>query len=105
MAPNNMSSIKHRDFVETSIDELLRRFCIQEADTPPFCSNPLTVAESAGKLRLVLDLRHVNNYICPEKFRYEDLQTFSELFAEGDYFFTFDLKSGYHHIDINENFI
>ena len=62
------------------------------------------MADSTEKLRLVLDLRHVNQYIFPDKFRYEDLYTLSELFEEGDYFFTFDLKSGYHHVNIHEDF-
>ena len=35
------------------------------------------------------------------KFKCEDLKTFSELFEKNDYFVTFDLKSGYHHIDIH----
>ena len=34
------------------------------------------------------------------KFKYEDLRTEISLIKRGDYMFTFDLKSGYHHIDI-----
>jgi len=33
-------------------------------------------------------------------FKYEDIKTVCTLFEKGDYFFTFDLKSAYHHIDI-----
>ena len=67
----------------------------------PYCCNPLTVAEGA-KLRLVIDLRHVNKFIIKNKFRYKDLKTLVELFEQNDYFTTFDLKSGYHHIQIHD---
>ena len=61
--------------------------------------NPLTVAEGK-KLRLVIDLREVNKYLVKPKFRYEDLRSLSEVFGQGFWFFTWDLKSGYHHVDI-----
>ena len=67
----------------------------------PLCCNPLTVEKNNSKLRLVLDLRHVNQYVHLDKFKYEDLTTFAELFQENDYFITFDLTSGYHHIEIH----
>ena len=35
------------------------------------------------------------------KFRYENLTTLSEIVSKGDYFTTFDLSSGYHHIEIH----
>ena len=77
-AKNNASSLKHKGFVEKAIYDLIENNCVQEVDTPPFCVNPLAVAEK-GKLRLVLDLRHVSDYLHVEKFRYEDLRTFSDM--------------------------
>ena len=70
-----------------------------EHSVPPFCVNPLTVAEGK-KLRLVIDLRHVNDFLVKPKFKYEDLRSLSQVLDEGHCFFTFDLKSGYHHVDI-----
>ena len=99
-AKNNQSSMRNKQFVEEAISKLLRYGSIEELSQRPFCCNPLTVAESS-KLRLVLDLRHVNQYVTPNKFKYENLKTFSELFEQGDYFITFDLKNGYHHIQIH----
>ena len=90
-----------RCFVVSSILELLERQLIQEYSSPPHCVNPLTVADLEGKkLRLVIDLREVNKYLVKPKFRYEDLRSLSEVFEEGFWFFTWDLKSGYHHVDI-----
>ena len=101
LAKNNSSSLKHKEFVSSSISELLEKGCIEEVSEIPYCSNPLTVAEGE-KLRLVLDLRHVNKYLNVTKFKYENLATVAKLFEEGFYFFTFDLKSGYHHVPIAE---
>ena len=69
----------------------------------PYCCNPLTVVVGKKK-RLVLDLsRSVNSYVLCDKFKYENLVTLSEMFNEGYWFFTFDLESGYHHIDVHPN--
>jgi len=37
-----------------------------------------------------------------DKFKYEDLRTAMLMFQKADYVFSFDLKSGYHHVDIYE---
>ena len=87
-----------------SIYELLDKNCIDEIANMPYCCNPLTVAGSKKKPRLVLDLRHVNEYLDFPKFKYEDLKTARQYFEKDAYFITFDLKSGYHHISINENY-
>ena len=97
--PNNLSAVKHRAFVSQAIEELLANKCIQEHDQPPFCVNPLTVAEGK-KLRLVIDLRHVNRYLVKPKFKHEDLRRLSQVLQTNSWFFTWDLKSGYHHVDI-----
>ena len=59
---NNLSALRHPDFVVHAISELLDNGCITEHSGPPFCVNPLTVAEGK-KLRLVNDLRHVNCHL------------------------------------------
>ena len=81
-ARNNKSSLRNRDFVENAIEDLLKSRCIQEVDKKPYCCNPLTVSESE-KLRLVLDLRHVNPYLETYKFKYEDLKTVQEILNKG----------------------
>ena len=63
------------------------------------CVNPLTVAVG-GKLRLVLDLRHVNQYLDVTHFKYENLNVVAQLFERHFFFFTFDLQNGYHHVPI-----
>ena len=100
-ADNNKSSLKHSEFVSEAIETLLAANLIKEVQNRPHCCNPLTVADKS-KLRLVLDLRHVNEYVEPKPFKYEDLKVVAEIFSQGDFFIKYDLKSGYHHIDIHE---
>ena len=102
-AKNNASSLRHKDFVSNAITDLLNAGFVTELSEPAFCCNPLTVADK-GPLRLVLDLRHVNAHLSLTSFRYEGLKTVSELFELNDYFVQFDLKSGYHHIDIHAHY-
>ena len=64
--------------------------------------NPLTVPDNAQKLRLILDCRHINSFLRVLRFKCDDIRTIKDLFEVGDYFFNFDIKSGYHHIDIWE---
>lgn len=95
----NRSALLHPEFVAKAISELLSYGCIVKHDFPPFCVNPLTVTEGK-KLHLVIDLRHVNNCLVKPRFKYEDLRSLSQVRSEGLWFFTWDLKSGYHHVDI-----
>ena len=63
--------------------------------------NPLSVStQSSGKRRLILDLRFVNQFILKQKVKFEDYKTALDLFQYGGYACSFDLKSGYHHVDI-----
>ena len=100
-AKNNASSLRNRKFVDKAITDLLDKGMIEELESRPYICNPLTVAEGK-KLRLVLDLRHVNKYLIVQRFKYEDLKTIAEMLGEREFFTTFDLVSGYHHVEINK---
>lgn len=61
---NNKSAIAHSDFVSKSIQEVLQSGTVVKVDQIPHVVNPLTVSVNAkGKERLILDLRHVNQYV------------------------------------------
>ena len=98
----NRSSAKSRDsFVGEVISELLVRGCIRQVATYPKYCNPLHVAvQSSGKLRLILILSHLNNFVVKNVIKYEDLRCVLLMFPCGMFGFCFDLKSAYHHIDI-----
>ena len=100
---NQPSAYFRSEFVQTSIEELLVGGCIKQIELKPHICSPLSVVEnSSGKLRLVVNLRYLNKYLWKQKFKYEDLRTAMLLLERNDYMFSFDLKSGYHHVDVAE---
>ena len=54
----------------------------------------------SGKLRLVLNLRYLNQFLHVVSFKYEDLRIAALMFEEDEFLIKFDLKSGYHHVGI-----
>ena len=55
---------------------------------------------SSGKLHLVVNLQYLNQFLYAPHFKYEDLHVATSLFKKHEFLFKFDLKSGYHHVDI-----
>ena len=99
---NNKSALNEREFVNKAISDLIEIGGAIEVKVPPTVVNPLTVASKNSKKRLVLDLRYVNAHVWKEHGKFEDFKIFRSYIEKGDYMFSFDLKSGYHHIDIFE---
>ena len=68
---------------------------------PPNFINPLSVSVQANsKKRLILDLRYVNRHLQEKRIKYEYWKVALSYFEVGAYMFTFDLMSGYHHIEV-----
>ena len=100
---NNRSAIVHSSFVGEAVTELLNSGRIRELNAPPFVINPLSVSvQPCGKKRLILDLRYVNKCLKKFRFKCEDWKIALSYFEKGAHMFSFDLKSGYHHIEIAE---
>ena len=91
---NRSSALHQRIFVQGAISEFFILGYIRQ--TPiylQFC-NPLhVVVQSSGKLRLILDLSHLNKFIIKKSVKYEDLRTVLQMFLPGMSVFAFDLKS------------
>ena len=49
---------------------------------------------------MILDLRYVNDHLEKRKVKFGDWKTFQNYISSENYLFKFDLKSGYHHIEI-----
>ena len=99
---NKRSALDHAEFVHDAILELVSsNQIVQVALSHLKVVNPLSVSvQSCGKKRLILDLRYVNQHIFKQKFNFEDWRVGLDYFKKGCYFTKFDLKSGYHHLDI-----
>ena len=102
---NNGSAFKHSSFVEQAINKLLESdAAIECTDILPYVINPLTVSVNhKGKERLILDLRHVNQYIEKRKHNFEGVSEAIQYIIKDGYMFKFDLSSGYHHISIHKD--
>ena len=98
---NNQSALKHADFVTEAIEDLVSNGCAKKVPFKPYIVSPLTVSvNQSNKKRLILDLRLVNFFVRKEKIKFEDWNTALQLFKNDSLLFKFDLRSGYHHVDI-----
>ena len=98
---NNKSARLHADFVDQDVLELVNSGRVRMVKEQPLAVNPLSVSiQPCGKNRLILDLRHVNKSLIKQSVKYEDWKIAMAYFAKDAYMFSFDLKSGYHHIEI-----
>lgn len=98
---NNRSALSNSEFVNSSIDEMVKCQYIVETPFKPVVVNPLSVSiNKSGKKRLILDLRLVNRFIWKEKITFEDWRVALEYFRQDCYCFKFDLSKGYYHLDI-----
>ena len=100
---NHGSALRNGEFVyiSTAIRELIENRCVRRCSSRPFICSPLSVVSNLeGKLRLVFNLRHVNQFLRKDRFKYEDLRVAIAMFEKEDFVFKFDLKLGYHHLDI-----
>ena len=99
---NNKSARLHAEFVDQDVLELVNSGRVCRVRKQPFIVNPSSVAiQPCGKKRLILDLRHVNRSLIKQRIKYEDWKIALGYFAKDSYMFSFDLKSGYHHIEIS----
>lgn len=100
---NNKSAIEHCDFVQAAIIELVKLGSVVECVSAPTVVNPLSVStQSSGKKRLILDLRYPNQFVKKCRVKFEDAKSMLTLLSDcpQNWLFAFDIKSGYHHIDI-----
>jgi hypothetical protein len=74
--PNRDGALAHTEFTTQAVQSLLAKGVARAVTDRPTVVSPLNVVERRGKLRLTLDLEHVNQHVSREgtKFKYESLQ-------------------------------
>ena len=99
---NNRSAQAHAEFVADAITELISSGRIhQTCKEQLLVISPLSVSvQQTCKKRLILDLRYVNQHVYKQRVKFDDWRTAINFFGKGTYFTKFDLKSGYHHLEI-----
>lgn len=102
MFKNNRSAIENSSFVKQAIDELLSSGRVREVFSPPHVVSPLSVSCKGAKKRLILDLRYVNSHVRKNSIKFDDWKVMQHYMEKGAFMFKFDIKQGYHHVDIHE---
>ena len=100
---NHGSCSEHKEFVTRAVADLVKQGCaVEMAQEDIVVCSPLGVHDNGRKLRLILDMRYVNNHLARLKFKMDDIKTAMQIYKKNDYLITFDLKSGYHHVSIHK---
>jgi hypothetical protein len=100
---NHKGAFDHAGFIVECIRDLLQAGAARKVPTQPRVVNPLNVTpKKNGKLRLILDLRHVNQFLMIPKFKMDTLSLLSSLANKGDRMFAIDLAHGYHQVQMSE---
>ena len=98
---NNSSALRYHEFVTNSVLELLSSGRIKEIASPSYVVSPLSVScQNENKKRLILDLSMLNKFVRTQQFKIDDWKIGLQYFSPNSFLFSFDLKSGYHHIEI-----
>ena len=93
---NHKGAMEHEHFVDQSVGELVAAGAVCKVAVRPKCVHPLNVVpKKNGKLRLILDLRHVNQFLHQFKFKFESLSDAAMLMQKGDLLCSADLTNGY----------
>lgn len=104
-ARNHFVNKVQKQFITSEIKSLLSRGAISQVDYVPFCVNPIgCVPKKGNKWRLITDLRQLNQNIKCPYFKNDSIDTVCDLVESNDNFITLDLKDGFQHIEVNEQF-
>lgn len=100
--PNRFSCEEHQQFAREQIAVNVQRGVLIEwpwEDTKPWIMSPLSVvANSVGKLRLIMDARYLNLFLKRLKFKYETAVDALRLLLGENWAWTIDFTAGYHHL-------
>ena len=84
------------------IQDYLDSGVISTAPVAPPCISRLTTTKRAdGRLRLIADLRPLNQFVAAPKFKSEDIRTALTMVNPGDFMTSIDLKDGFLHIPVH----
>ena len=105
MQKNSSSALEHAAFVTSAVAEMLTAgaIAVLPQGERPEVASPLGVAPkgSEGKFRLVINMKYVNEHLAKKKFKFEGLKDLADLAEKGDHAVSFDLTSGYYHVDLH----
>ncbi|KAK3286834.1 hypothetical protein CYMTET_5623 [Cymbomonas tetramitiformis] len=107
---NAPSALTEAEFVSEAVFGLVQSGAAEEWLTQPTVVSPLAVAyrdmgpDKAPKKRLIWNGKYVNSFIVVQKFKYESLAFVRDLLFWQGSLWSFDLTSGYHHVELHQDF-
>jgi hypothetical protein len=102
---NHQSLYTNWDFSKDQIYKLVQwgATWIWVGPEPPVVINPMGIADSAGKQRLIFNMRYPNLFLEALPFRYKRLRDILAFTHQGSLMASWDLKSGYYHVPIHKD--
>jgi hypothetical protein len=90
----------HECFISTEVCDMLKSGAIEQCTARPTCVSPIRCVPKKGvnKLRLIIDLRGVNQFIDTPSFKYEDINVVLDQIRQGDELVSVDLRNGFQHV-------
>lgn len=90
-------------WVDGEIQRLLRVGALRELlpYEPAFLSPIGVVPKKNNKFRLIVDMRLLNSYVRPPKFKFQSLRDLATILRPGDYMFTIDFQDGFFHAEVH----
>ena len=90
----------HKIFISEEINDMLASGAIEKCSVKPKCVSPIKCVPKKGrrKLRIITDLRKLNQFIDTPSFKYEDINMVTEQIQYMDKLVSVDLKNGFQHI-------
>ena len=103
---NNIFKRKEYEFLDKEIAKLEHNGCISRWSVKPCCVSRIsTVPKQDGSLRLVTDLRKVNQHLKGnKKFVYESIDSALDVIRPKDKLVTLDIKNGFFHCKVDPKF-
>jgi hypothetical protein len=98
---NSKSSLEHHVFVTKAISEMVGAGAASDLPIGVITTavSPLGVVPKplSDKLRLIDDMRYVNNHLVKRVFKFEGLSDIADMADKGDSM-SYDFTSGYYHV-------
>ena len=102
---NPESFLEHREHVTKAISDMAMAgsASVIPPGARPAVVSPLGVVPKphSDKLRLIVNMRHVNEHLVKQVFEFEDLFDIADMANRGDDSISYDLASGYYHVALH----
>jgi hypothetical protein len=69
-----------------------------------WCNQYRLVPKANGNMRLIVDMREVNQFIVQKHFKMEGTPTLQDLIRRNNFAISFDLKEAYNHVPVHPAF-